>query len=238
MTFAFIVRRNLEKFCFEWRIRRRVQTWTTFQQIYIRLMKSDSSRSCTRSVHTKALLLQSLWLLFSFNLCLCMSIKHSLRIKQPVEVSLRGRPCHRILTILPISTCTSCSDWAPYVVGFFFISVFRSKMFSLVALSQSWPFLSTSVTLSIRSREHLPKIMRTPFGDQDMLMLDVWLRRRYTRCKSETCKNIKINLRWYLLWLTAISWRCLFVLVQLCLCLLFVYIVVCYYYNCFYSLQV
>lgn len=127
MTFAFIVRRNLEKFCFEWRIRRRVQTWTTFQQIYIRLMKSDSSRSCTRSVHTKALLLQSLWLLFSFNLCLCMSIKHSLRIKQPVEVSLRGRPCHRILTILPINTCTSCSDWAPYVVGFFFISVFSFK---------------------------------------------------------------------------------------------------------------
>lgn len=129
MTFVFIVRSNLEKFCFEWRIRCWVQTWTTFQQIYIRLMKSDSSRSCTRSMHTKALLLQSLWLLFSFNLCLCMSIKHSLRIKQPVEVSLRGRPCHRILTILPISTCTSCSDWAPYVVGFFFHFCFSLKNF-------------------------------------------------------------------------------------------------------------
>lgn len=130
MTFAFIVRSNLEKFCFEWQIWRRVQTWTTFQQIYIRLMKSDSSRSCTRSVHTKALLLQSLWLLFSFNLCLCMSIKHSLWIKQPVEVSLRGRPCHRILTILPIRTCTSCSDWAPYVVGFIFLFLFFVQKFS------------------------------------------------------------------------------------------------------------
>lgn len=127
MVFAFIVRSNFEKFCFEWLIRRWVQTWTTFQQIYVRLMKNDSSRSCTRSVHTKALLLQSLWLLFSFNLCICMSIKRSLLICQPVEVSLRGRPCHRILTILLIIICTSCSDWAPYVVGLFFFSVFRSK---------------------------------------------------------------------------------------------------------------
>lgn len=146
MTFAFIVRSNLEKFCFEWLIRRRVQTWTTFQQIYIRLMKSDSSRSCTRSVRTKALLLQSRWLLFSFNLCICMSIKHSLLRKQPVEVGLRSCPCHRTLTILPISACTSCSDSTP-CVAFFLLLFFVLKNCSLVVLSQSCPFIFFSLIL-------------------------------------------------------------------------------------------
>lgn len=111
MHFAFIVN-NWEKFFFEWLNRCLVQTWTAFQQIYIRLMKSDSSRS---SPSHEAL--------FSCNLCICMSDKHCYDHTVRWGHSQRGtmpQNSHHFTS----SNWTSCSDWTTKEVGFFYAIYF------------------------------------------------------------------------------------------------------------------
>lgn len=138
MTFAFIVKSNLKKKPLLWM----TEQTTGFDTDHIpaNLHQTDEEwlqQVYTLSAHTKALQLQPLWLLLSFNVCICMPIKNSLVFRQLVKVGPTIRPCHRIWAIFPISTHTSCPECEPLIHYFLFCFCWKTFK-NLAFLSQSW----------------------------------------------------------------------------------------------------